>query len=117
MRSAWTGIERPLHFLAALSASSIRPLIWPLASTTMSQVRFAISPARKPALADSRTITVLRSGLRVQLAKTSRSPTSAPESIFRRVPGMIEKPSLVDQQYTTATQLEQGRVLITNQHE
>jgi hypothetical protein len=55
-------MDRPLHFLAALSASSIRPLIWPLASTTMSQVRFAISPARNPALAESRAITVLRRG-------------------------------------------------------
>ena len=89
-RSAWTGIDRPLHFLAALSASSIRPLIWPLPLTSMSQVRFAISPARKPALAESRTITVLRSGRQVQLAKTSRSPTSAAASIFARFPGVIE---------------------------
>ena len=88
-RSGWTGIDRPLHFLAAASASSIRPLIWPLASTTMSHVRFAISPARNPALADSRTITVLRSGWRVQLAKTSRSPTSAVASIFARFPGIV----------------------------
>ena len=42
----------------------------------MSQVRLAISPARRPALADSRTITRLRSGIRVQLAKTRRSLTS-----------------------------------------
>src|SRR5215472_922224 len=67
-RSGCTGMDRPLHFLAALSASSIRPLIWQLASSTMAHVRFAISPARNPALADSRTITVLRSGCRVQLA-------------------------------------------------
>ena len=53
-------MDRPLPFLAALSRSSIRPLSAPVASTTMSQVRFAISPARSPALADSSTITVLR---------------------------------------------------------
>jgi hypothetical protein len=34
----------------------------PLASITMSQVRFAISHARSPALAESSTITRLRSG-------------------------------------------------------
>src|SRR6478735_1262795 len=51
-RSGWTGIDRPLNFLAAVSASSIRPLTWPLASSIMSQVRLAIAPARKPALAD-----------------------------------------------------------------
>src|ERR1700732_4799089 len=84
------GIDRPLHFLAALSASSSRPLIWPLASTTISQVRLAISPARKPALADSRTITVLRGGCRVQLAHTRRSCTSGAESIFARLPAMTE---------------------------
>ena len=35
----------------------------------MSHVSLAISPARKPALADSSTMTRLRSGLRVQSAK------------------------------------------------
>src|SRR2546423_9376039 len=88
MRSGWTGIDRPAHFLAALSVSSIRPLMWPLASTTISQVRFAISPARKPALADSRTMTALRSGCRVQLAKASRSLTSVAERTLACVPGI-----------------------------
>jgi hypothetical protein len=41
------------------------PLTRPVASTTMSQVRFAISPARSPAFADSRTITRFRNGYRV----------------------------------------------------
>src|ERR1700737_2884560 len=91
------GIDRPLHFLAAVSASSMRPLIWPVASRTMSQVRLAISPARNPALADSRTITVLRSRRRVQLAETRRSPTSVVDSIFARLPGMMNI-SLGDQQ-------------------
>jgi hypothetical protein len=40
-------------------------------------------------LAENRTITVLRSGCLVQLAKTSRSPTSAAESIFARFPGIL----------------------------
>src|ERR1700730_8772744 len=88
-RSGWIGIDRPLHFLAALSASSIKPLIWPVALTSMSQVRFAISPARNPALADSSTMTTLRSGWRVQLANTKRSLTSGAESIFARFPGII----------------------------
>src|ERR1700737_3530815 len=68
-RSGWRGIDRPLLFLAAASASSIKPLTWLVASRTMSQVRLAISPARRPALAESRIITVLRSRRRVQLAK------------------------------------------------
>ena len=56
----------------------------------MSQVRLAISPARSPALADSSTITRLRSGLRVQLAKTRRSLTSAAERVFACRPGMVK---------------------------
>src|SRR5438132_2627501 len=40
-------------------------LIAPFGSRIMSQVRFAISPARSPALADSSTMTRLRMGLRV----------------------------------------------------
>ena len=55
----------------------------------MSQVRFAISPARSPALAESSTITVLRRRCRVQLANTRRSLTSGAESIFARLPGMM----------------------------
>ena len=34
-------------------------------SRTMSHVRFAISPARKPALTDSKTITRFRAGCRI----------------------------------------------------
>ena len=56
----------------------------------MAQVRLAISPARSPALADSSTITRLRSGLRVQLANTSRSLTSAEERVFACRPGMVK---------------------------
>jgi hypothetical protein len=40
-------------------------LIAPFGSRIMPQVRFAISPARRPPLADSGTITRLRMGLRV----------------------------------------------------
>jgi hypothetical protein len=72
----------------------------------MSHVRFAISPARSPALADSRAITVLRSGCRVQLAKTSRSPTSVTESIFARFPAISA--SRLEMYYTTiSVQAEQ----------
>src|SRR6202022_1460929 len=90
-RSGWAGMDRPLHFLAAASASSIRPLTWLVASRTMSQVRLAISPARNPALADSRTITVFRSGCRVQLAYTTRSQTSTVDSIFARFPAIFRR--------------------------
>jgi hypothetical protein len=89
-RSGWMGIDRPLHFFAASSRSSINPLIWPFASATMSQVKLAISLARSPALADSNTITRLRSGLRMQLAKTRRSLTSAGERVFACLPGMVK---------------------------
>jgi hypothetical protein len=70
---------------------------------------FAISPARKPALADSRTMTALRSGWRVQLAKASRSPTSAMDSILARLPGISLSNFVDKQQYTTATQVEQQK--------
>jgi hypothetical protein len=42
-------------------------------------------------MADSRTMTALRSGWRVQLAKISRSPTSKLESIFARLPGIMRR--------------------------
>ena len=45
-------------------------------------IRAASSPARRPALAASKTITRLRRGCRVQVAKTRRSLTSPMESIF-----------------------------------
>src|SRR5260370_11421092 len=54
------------------------------------QVRFAISPARKPALAESSTITWLRNGWRVQLANSRRSATSVDESIFACLPGIVK---------------------------
>ena len=48
----------------------------------MSHVKFAISPARRPAFADSKTMTRLRIGWRVQLAKVRRSAISSWESIL-----------------------------------
>ena len=68
-------------------------LIWPLALTTMSHVKFAISPARIPAFADNRTITRLRIGFRVQSAKVGRSATSAGECIFACLPSMCKHPT------------------------
>jgi hypothetical protein len=44
----------------------------------------------QPGLADSSTITRLRSRLRVQLANSRRSLTSVGESIFARRPGMVK---------------------------
>src|SRR5450759_3247188 len=49
---------------AAPSCNSIYVAISPLGSRTIGHVRFAISPARRPALTDSRTITRLRPGYR-----------------------------------------------------
>src|ERR1700732_658545 len=42
-RSGWSGIDRPLHFLAAASASSIKPLVMQLAPRITAQHRQAIS--------------------------------------------------------------------------
>ena len=58
-RSGVIGIDRPLPFCRRVRSSMTLPT-WPLPSATMSQVRFAISPARKPALADNNTISRLR---------------------------------------------------------
>jgi hypothetical protein len=49
---------------------------------------------------------------RVQLAYTTRSPTFTVDSIFARFPGMMNI-SLGDQQYMTATQLEQQNTAIS----
>ena len=49
-------------FFAAGSWSSMTRPISPVGSRTIGQVRFAISPARNPALTDSKTITRLRAG-------------------------------------------------------
>src|ERR1700687_5405424 len=48
-KSACIGILRPLFFLAALSCSSMPVPISPLGPTIISQVRFEISPALRPA--------------------------------------------------------------------
>jgi hypothetical protein len=80
--SGCSGIERPLHFFAQRSGSSIRPLIRPAASVTMVHVKFAISPARRPALADNSTSTRFLSGFRVQQANTSKSCRLSGERIF-----------------------------------
>ena len=79
---AFMGTVRPLPIFAAWSRSSIRELALPIASVTMSQVRLAISPARRPAFNDSKTITRFRYGLRVVLAKNRRSSTCCSERIF-----------------------------------
>ena len=51
--------------------------------------RFAISPARRPALVASDTITQLRRRCRVQVAKTRRSLMSSRESIFACLPDTL----------------------------
>jgi hypothetical protein len=54
----------------------------------MSQVRFAISAARSPALTDNSTISRLRSGCWVVEAKTSRSSQLSLDSILACLPGI-----------------------------
>src|SRR5471030_1431684 len=55
----------------------------------MSHVNAAISPARRPAFADSKTITRLRRGLRVVLAKWRRWFNSSEESVFACLPAIM----------------------------
>src|SRR3984885_2133239 len=81
-RSACAGTTGPLPFLAALLWSSMVKPTWPRGSRTMSHVKFAISPARRPAFADSNTMTSLRVGLRERRANASRSLTSLLDSTF-----------------------------------
>jgi hypothetical protein len=51
-------------------------------------VKLAISPARGPAFADSKTITRFRSGWRVHSANVRRSATSTGERILACFPSM-----------------------------
>src|SRR5215211_3389350 len=57
-------------------------------SSTISQVRFAISPARRPPLMDSSTITRLRSGYRVAAAKARRLRMWSSVSNFACLPAI-----------------------------
>jgi hypothetical protein len=59
-KSSCNGIVQPLPFLAAASGNSRTVPMAPVGSVIMAQVRCAISPARNPALADKRTMTLLR---------------------------------------------------------
>ena len=56
----------------------------------MAQVRWAISPARNPAFADSSTMALLRAGCLVVSAYNSRSSTLASDRIFACLPAMIQ---------------------------
>jgi hypothetical protein len=55
----------------------------------VSQLKPAISPARKPALTESSTISLLRSGFRVVEANTRRSSICCSWSILACLPSMI----------------------------
>ena len=57
-KASCNGMMRPLRFLAARSGNSRTVPMAPVASVTMAHVRWAISPALNPALAESRTMTV-----------------------------------------------------------
>jgi hypothetical protein len=81
------GINLPLRFFAAWSRSSIAEPTAPVGPRTMSHVKLAISPARRPALAESRTITRLRSAFRLAEAYIKRSCKSSSDNTFACLPG------------------------------
>ena len=62
----------------------------PTGSVTMSHVRLAISPARRPAFTDSKTMTRFRVGYRVRVVKARRSRMLSSDKIFPRLPSMIK---------------------------
>jgi hypothetical protein len=65
-KSSCNGTTRPLAFFAARSGNCTVAPMMPVGSVTMSRVRFAISPARNPAFADSKIISLLRTGCLVE---------------------------------------------------
>ena len=85
-KSSCNGMTRPLPFLAAWSGNSRTVPMAPVGSVTMAQVRWAISPARNPALADSRTMTLLRNGWRLVSANSRRSSRLSSDRIFACFP-------------------------------
>ena len=87
-KAAFKGIMRPLPFLAAWSRSSMWDATSPFGSIIISQVKFAISAARKPAFTESKTMALLRSGARVVWAKNRRSSICRSERIFACLRGM-----------------------------
>src|ERR1700736_278335 len=93
-------MSRPLFFLAAQSRSSITEPISPVGPTTMSQVSFAISPARRPAFIDKSTIRLLRKGYLVEEAKTRRLLICRSESILACLPDISECSSTCEMQTT-----------------
>ena len=107
-RCGCMGMMRPPPFLGGGVPQFDDAADPPAASSTMSQVRLAISPARRPALADSSTITRLRNGFRLQLAKTSRSLRSATGKKFclfawHYDSNVYEQIKIISQQYGLST--------------
>src|SRR6266403_320864 len=93
------GINLPLRFFAAWSRSSIAEQTAPVEPRSMSHVKLAISPARRPALAESRTITRLRSGFRLAEAYIKRSCKSSSDNTFACLPDTNQAPSTERQKY------------------
>jgi len=88
-RSSWCrGIIRPWSIFAAQSLNSKTVPTVPCGSRTISQVRFAISAARRPAFTENKTITRSRSGYRVVSANCSRSSIWSADKIFACLPGI-----------------------------
>jgi hypothetical protein len=84
--SSCNGMTRPLRFLAAQSGNSRTVPMSPVGSVIMAHVRWAISPALNPALADSRTMTLFRNGCRLVSANSRRSSRLSSDRIFACFP-------------------------------
>src|SRR5579863_3198595 len=110
-KSGWSGMVRPLPFLAALSCSSMR---WPMrrsASSTIDQVSLAISTARRPALTESRIMTRSRCGYRPRRARRKAATTCWRVRILACFPAMARAPaSILFDQHHGHHPLGDGRI-------
>ena len=79
----------------------------PVGSVTISQVRWAISPARRPAFADSSIMALLRADCLVVSAYNSRSSMLASDKIFACLRAMIQTNQTMIDQYTIKVHLIQ----------
>jgi hypothetical protein len=91
-KSSCNGITRPLPFLAAESGNSRVVPMAPVGAVIIAQVRRAISPARSPALADSKTTILLRNGYRLVSANSKRSSRFLSDRIFACFPRIVITP-------------------------
>lgn len=88
-KSGCSGIMRPLPLFAERSRNSTTAPMAPFGSLTISHVRCAIWPARRPAFADRSTMILFRRGCRVVSAKASRSLIFSSDRILACLPGIL----------------------------